>query len=85
MKRTKSGAMISMRDSGTRRSVIEIMKENSQPLRSIPLQDKSCLKGQIQGLEHISVLEWIGKHMEQKETFCKNFLTNIKEQSIIEV
>lgn len=77
--------MISMRDSSTRRSVIEIMKENSQPLRSIHPQDKSCLKGQIQSLEHISVLEWIGKHMEQKETFYKNILTNIKEQSIIEV
>ncbi len=60
-----------MRDSCTKCGIVEIMKEHSQPLRSIPIEDKSRLNRQIQGLEHMSELEWIVKNIKQKELFIK--------------
>ena len=80
--------MTSMRDSGRKASSIGILGENNSTLRSNHLNIESGLKGQINGLQRLSVLEWIRKHTEQTEQdelFCKNILTNILEHDIIQV
>lgn len=80
--------MTSMKDSGSKASSIGILEENRPTLRSIHLEEESGLKGQINGLQRLSVLEWIKKHteqIEQDELFCKNILTNISEYDIIQV
>lgn len=70
-KKRKSGVQISTRDSCIKCGIVEIMKEHSQPLRSISLEDKSRLNGKIQGLKHMFELEWIVKNIKQKELFIK--------------
>lgn len=77
--------MTSMRDSGRKASSIGILGENNSTLRSNHLNIESGLKGQINGLQRLSVLEWIRKHTEQDELFSKNILTNISEYDIIQV
>lgn len=77
--------MISMKDSGRKASSIGILGENNHTLRSYHLNIESGLKGQINGLQRLSVLEWIRKHTEQDELFSKNILTNISEHDIIQV
>ena len=79
------GAMTSMKDSGRKASAIEIVREYGATLRSYHLNIENGLKGQINGLQRLSVLEWIWKHTEQNELFCKNILTNIAEHSEIGV
>lgn len=81
----KIGAMTSMKDSGRKASVVDILEDNNPTLRSIHLNIENGLKGQINGLQRLSVLEWIWKHTEQDELFCKNILTNILEHDIIQV
>ena len=81
----KIGEMISMKDSGRKASSVGILEENSTTLRSIHLNVESGLKGQINGLQRLSVLEWLRKHTEQNELFSKNILTNISEHDIIQV
>lgn len=81
----KIGAMTSMKDSGRKASVVDILEDNNPTLRSIHLNIENGLKGQINGLQRLSVLEWIWKHTEQNELFCKNILTNILEHDIIQV
>lgn len=79
------GEMISMRDSSRKASSIGILEDNNQASRSIHLKGENGLKGQINGLQRLSVLEWIRKHTEQDELFSKNILTNISEHDIIQV
>lgn len=79
------GEMISMRDSGRKASSIGILGDNAPTLRSYHLNIESGLKGQINGLQRLSVLEWIRKNTEQDELFSKNILTNISEHDIIQV
>ena len=81
----KIGAMISMRDSGRKASSIDILGENNPTLINYHINIENGLKGQINGLQRLSVLEWIRKHTEQDELFCKNILTNILEHDIIQV
>ena len=81
----KIGAMTSMKDSGRKASSMDILGENNPTLRSIHLNIENGLKGQINGLQRLSVLEWIRKHAEQNELFSKNILTNISEHDIIKV
>lgn len=81
----KIGEMISMRDSGRKAPSMDILGENNQTLINHHLNIESCLKGQINGLQRLSVLEWIKKHTEQDELFSKNILTNISEHDIIQV
>lgn len=77
--------MTSMKDSGRKASVVDILEDNNPTFRSIHLEEKNGLKGQINGLQKLSVLEWIKKHTEQNELFSKNILTNISEHDIIQV
>lgn len=79
------GAMISMRDSGRKASSMDILEENNHTHINYHLNIESGLKGQINGLQKLSVLEWIKKHTEQNELFSKNILTNISEHDIIQV
>lgn len=81
----KNGEMTSMRDSVREASRMDILEENNHTLRSNHLNIESGLKGQINGLQRLSALEWIMKHTEQNELFSKNILTNISEHDIIQV
>lgn len=81
----KIGETISMKDSGRKASSIGILGENNQALINYHLNIESGLKGQINSLQRLSVLEWIRKHTEQDELFSKNILTNISEHDIIQV
>lgn len=81
----KIGEMISMRDSGRKASSMDILGENNHTLINYHLNEESGLKGQINGLQRLSVLEWIRKHTEQDKLFSKNILTNIVEHDIIQV
>ena len=77
--------MTSMKDSDRKASSMDILGENNPILRSINLNIESGLKWQINGLQRLSVLEWIKKHAEQNVLFSKNILTNIAEHDIIQV
>ena len=77
--------MTSMKDSGRKASSIDILGENNSTLINYHLKGENGLKGQINGLQRLSVLEWISKHTEQDELFSKNILTNISEHDIIQV
>lgn len=77
--------MISMKDSGRKASSMDILGENNPTLINYHLKGESGLKGQINGLQRLSVLEWIMKHTEHNELFSKNILTNISEHDIIQV
>ena len=81
----KIGEMTSMKDSGRKASSMDILEENNPTLINYCLNIESGLKGQINGLQRLSVLEWIRKHTEQNELFSKNILTNIIEHDIIQV
>ena len=75
--------MMSIRDSGRKASSIGILEENRPTFINYHIKGESGLKGQINGLQRLSVLEWIRKHTEQNELFSKNILTNIIEHDII--
>ena len=79
------GEMTSTRDSVREASAIEIARDYGVTLRSYHLNVENGLKGQINGLQRLSVLEWIRKYTEQNELFSKNILTNIAEHDIIQV
>ena len=79
------GEMTSTRDSVREASAIEIARDYGVTLRSIHPTIESGLKGQINGLQRLSVLDWIRKHTEQNELFSKNILTNTAEHSKIGV
>ena len=81
----KIGEMISMKDSVREASSMDILGENNPTLINYRLKGENGLKGQINGLQRLSVLEWIRKHTEQNELFSKNILTNISEHDIIQV
>lgn len=74
-----------MKDSGRKASSVGILEENSTTLRSIHLNVENGLKGQINGLQRLSVLEWIRRHTEHNELFSKNTLISIVEHDIIKV
>ena len=80
-----TGEMTSTRDSVRKASAIEIARDYGVTLRSYHLNIENGLKGQINGLQRLSVLEWIRKHTEQNELFSKNILTNTAEHSKIGV
>ena len=80
-----TGEMTSMKDSVREASSMDILEENSPTLINYRLKGENGLKGQINGLQRLSVLEWIRKHTEQDELFSKNILTNISEHDIIQV
>ena len=81
----KIGETTSMKDSGRKASSMDILGENNHTLINYRLKGESGLKWQINGLQRLSVLEWIRKHTEQNELFSKNILTNISEHDIIQV
>ena len=81
----KIGETTSMKDSVREASSMDILGENNPTLINYHLKGESGLKGQINGLQRLSVLEWIRKHTEQDELFSKNILTNISEHDIIQV
>lgn len=81
----KIGAMKSMKDSGRKASAMDILEDNNPTLRSIHLEEESGLKSKIEGYRRLSAVEWIKKHTEHNELFCKNILTNISEHDIIQV
>ena len=72
-----------MMDSIREASGVDIGRDYSVTLISNHLNVESGLKGQINGLQRLSVLEWLRKHTEQNELFSKNILTNISEHDII--
>ena len=74
-----------MKDSGRKASSIGILGENNPTLINYHLNIENGLKGQINGLQRLSVLEWIRKHTEQDELFSENILTNISKHDIIQV
>ena len=78
-----TGEMTSTRDSVREASAIEIARDYGVTLRSYHLNIESGLKGQINGLQRLSVLEWLRKYTEQNELFSKNILTNTAEHSKI--
>ena len=85
METMKIGEMTSMKDSGRKASSMDILGENNPTLINYHLKGENGLKGQINGLQRLSVLEWIRKHTEQDELFSKNILTNTSEHDIIQV
>lgn len=72
-----------MMDSVREASGVDIGRDYGVILISNNLNVESGLKGQINGLQRLSVLEWLRKHIEQNELFSKNILTNISEHDII--
>ena len=72
-----------MMDSVREASGVDIWRDYGVILISNNLNVESGLKGQINGLQRLSVLEWLRKHTEQNELFSKNILTNISEHDII--
>ena len=72
-----------MMDNVREASGVDIGRDYGVILISNNLNVESGLKGQINGLQRLSVLEWLRKHTEQNELFCKNILTNISEHDII--
>ena len=84
MRMRKIGETTSMKDSVREASSMDILGENNPTLINYHLKGESGLKGQINGLQRLSVLEWIRKHTEQDELFSKNILTNISEHDIIQ-
>ena len=80
-----TGEMTSTRDSVREASAIEIARDYGVTLRSYHLNIENGLKGQINGIQRLSVLEWIRKYTEQNELFSKNILTNTAEHSKIGV
>ena len=85
MRTRKIGETISMKDSVREASSMDILGENNPTLINYRLKGENGLKGQINGLQRLSVLEWIMKHTEQNELFFKNILTNISKHDIIQV
>lgn len=81
----KTGEMTSMKDSVRKAYIVDILEDNSSTLRSPHLEEESGLKGQINGLQRLSVMEWIAEHTKQDELSSKNILTNILEHDIIQV
>lgn len=81
----KTGEMTYMKGSDRKAYSMDILGENNHILRSINLNIESGLKGQINGLQRLSILEWIKRHTEQNVLFSKNILTNIAEHDIIQV
>ena len=81
----KIGETTSMKDSVREASSMDILGENNPTLINYHLKGENGLKGQINGLQRLSALEWIMKHTEQNELFSKNILTNISEHDIIQV
>lgn len=55
-----NGEMIFTMDSHTSLNNMEITGDKSHTLISLSPQNKSALKQQIEGLERLSVLEWLG-------------------------
>lgn len=78
-----NGGMTFMMDSVREASGVDIGRDYGVILISNNLNVESGLKGQINGLQRLSVLEWLRKHTEQNELFSKNILTNISEHDII--
>lgn len=74
-----------MMDSVREASGVDIGRDYGVTLISNHLNAERGLKGQINGLQRLSVLEWLRKHTEQNELFSKNILTNISEHDIIQV
>lgn len=74
-----------MMDSVREASGVDIGRDYGVMLISNNLNVESGLKGQINGLQRLSVLEWLRKHTEQNELFSKNILTNMVEHDIIQV
>lgn len=72
-----------MMDSVREASGVDIGRDYGVILISNNLNVESGLKGQINGLQRLSVLEWIRKHTEQDKLFSKNILTNMVEHDII--
>ena len=72
-----------MMDSVREASGVDIGRDYGVILISNNLNVESGLKGQINGLQRLSVLEWLRKHTEQNELFSKNILTNMVEHDII--
>lgn len=72
-----------MMDSVREASGVDIGGDYGVTLISNHINAESGLKGQINGLQRLSVLEWLRKHTEQNELFSKNILTNISEHGII--
>ena len=72
-----------MMDSVREASGVDIGRDYGVTLISNHINAESGLKGQINGLQRLSVLEWLRKHTEQNELFSKNILTNISEHDII--
>ena len=66
-----SGEMTSTRDSVREMSDIEIARDYGVTLRSYYLNIENGLKGQINGLQRLPVLEWIRKRTEQNELVCR--------------
>ena len=66
-----------------KRQLLKKTRDYSITLGKNHLNVESGLKGQINGLQRLSVLEWLMKHTEQNELFPKNILTNISEHDII--
>ena len=81
----KIGETTSMKDSVREASSMDILGDNNPTLINYRLKGENGLKEQINGLQRLSVLEWIRKHTEQNELFSKNILTNIVEHDIIQV
>ena len=72
-----------MMDSVREASGVDIGRDYGVTLISNHLNAEMGLKGQINGLQRLSVLEWLRKLTEQNELFSKNILTNISEHDII--
>lgn len=75
--------MTFMMDSVREASGVDIGRDYGVTLISNNINVESGLKGQINGLQRLSVLEWLRKHTEQNELFSKNILTNISKHDII--
>lgn len=45
--------------------------------KNLSIENKDSLQGEIEGVESISVLEWMKEHVEKEVLFSKNILTNV--------
>lgn len=57
------GEMTSMKDSGMKASSMDILGENNPTLINYHLNIENGLKGKINGLQRLFVLEWIRRHI----------------------
>lgn len=58
--------MLERLDSNNKAFNVSILEEKANTLRSISHNNKNALKGQIEGLQEVSAIEWISRYTNKR-------------------